>query len=362
MGLVQTSGIKETATGGTSVVFNAPSNFTVGNWVVLTWTTTPFRDSISTGAGTYSNIIDSFPFGSQMYGMGVFQVTNSGQSDVTFSFSSGVTNAVSCSFEEWDNFTGAIVDSVPTEGTTSITSATLSQANEVVYSIGVPNGVGSSATGPSSGFTQTWLEGGLVFANGASGYKVVSSTTAVTATYTNVGACLMATFTTSGGGGSTYTLTAGPGSYALTGQSANLLESRVVTAAQGSYSLTGQTAGLTYSVASALTATQGSYTLTGSSALVDTSMNADFGSYTLTGQPATLTFTPLNNYTLVAAQGSYALTGQASNLLENRVLVATQGQYNLIGIFAILTWSGAPVSSDGLNVTKRLYLGMRIGL
>ena len=70
-----------------------------------------------------------------------------------------------------------------------------------------------------------------------------------------------------------YTLAAGTGSFALAGQDASLLASRLLTASVGTYALTGQDATLTY------TPTGATYTLT-----------AGTGTFTLAGQTATLTY------------------------------------------------------------------------
>lgn len=64
-----------------------------------------------------------------------------------------------------------------------------------------------------------------------------------------------------GPSGPTYTLTADPGSFTLTGQDANLLVGRVLTADLGSFTLSGQDA--TFSRSYVLTAESGSFTLTG---------------------------------------------------------------------------------------------------
>ncbi len=96
----------------------------------------------------------------------------------------------------------------------------------------------------------------------------------------------------------------------------------------------------TYSFPAAVTATtmvaaQGSYTLTGKAAntLWGHAFAASQGSYTLTGKAAiTVKDTPIT-----AAQGSYALTGQASNLLWGHLVDAVQGSYALTGQTAVLS-------------------------
>lgn len=140
-----------------------------------------------------------------------------------------------------------------------------------------------------------------------------------------------------GSSSTNYTLTASPGSYALTGQDANLRAARSISAISGSYALTGQSANLVYTlapVAYSITADPGSYVLTGqavnlTSALI---LTAAGGSYSLTGQTANLTAAR----SIVASPGSYSLTGQAANLIRGRRLVAAAGTYALTGQAASL--------------------------
>ena len=91
--------------------------------------------------------------------------------------------------------------------------------------------------------------------------------------------------------GPTYTLTADAGSYTLSGQTANLLASRLLTANAGSYSVTGQDASLI--VSRLLSAEQGNYTLTGNDAslIINRLLTAEAGSYMLSGQDASMIVT-----------------------------------------------------------------------
>jgi len=142
----------------------------------------------------------------------------------------------------------------------------------------------------------------------------------------------MATFLPAGGGGgSTYTLTAAAGSFALTGQSAALLASRKLTAAQGTFSLSGQAASLKAS--RRLTAAQGSFSLAGQSAslLASRRLTASQGSFSLSGQPANLAYSGSGSKTLVAACGTFALAGQAASLKATRLLSAACGSFTLAG-------------------------------
>ena len=124
-----------------------------------------------------------------------------------------------------------------------------------------------------------------------------------------------------------YTLTAGEGSYALSGQAAPLLFDRVLTAAEGSYALSGQAAPLLFD--RVLSATEGSYALSGQAAplLFDRVLSAAEGSYALSGQAAALYL----GFTLTASPGSYSLTGEAAPLLFDRILAAAEGSYALTG-------------------------------
>lgn len=91
-----------------------------------------------------------------------------------------------------------------------------------------------------------------------------------------------------GSSGNNYTITADYGTYAITGQSATILKTRILTAEQGSYSLTGQAATILRSKV----------------------VSADYGTYALTGKDAAITYTPgSGNYEITAETGYYALTG-----------------------------------------------------
>jgi hypothetical protein len=166
-----------------------------------------------------------------------------------------------------------------------------------------------------------------------------------------------------------YTLAAGQGSYALSGQAVGLGVARRVSAEQGSYALTGQAAGLhrgfvllaeqgTYllsgqaaalQAARAIAAGQGSYALSGQPAglLAGRSLTAAQGAYALSGQDATLTYAAAGSYLLVAAQGTYALSGQAAGLVATRRLSASQGSYAIAGQAATLSRAFSVVAATG---------------
>lgn len=128
---------------------------------------------------------------------------------------------------------------------------------------------------------------------------------------------------TAGGGGTTYTLTAQAGSYAISGQAATITRSRLITAQAGAYTYTGQSATITRS--RLITAQAGAYTYTGQSATITRSryIAAQAGAYTYTGQDATITYIPSATvYTLTALPGAYSYTGQSAAIT---VIPATSG-------------------------------------
>lgn len=189
-------------------------------------------------------------------------------------------------------------------------------------------------------------------------------------------------------GGSPYSLTAGQGTYTLSGQAATLRAARTIAAAQGTYTLSGQTA--TLAVARTLAAGQGAYSISGQNVtLIATrtiaagqgtyslsgqdatlraarTLTAASGTYTLSGQDATLTYTPAGAYTLAAGVGTYSLSGQAAGLLAARSIAAGSGTYTLsgqsVGLYAartLLAGSGTYSLSGqaaGLTATRTLAL------
>lgn len=194
----------------------------------------------------------------------------------------------------------------------------------------------------------------------------------------------------SSSGGPTYTLTADAGTFALTGQAANLLRSYPLAASTGTFTLAGQSANVLR--AYLLTAEAASYAVTGSAANVlrgfalsaaaatfaltgtDTSLAAartvsaeagafvhsgqdvtlqaarwlgvDAGVFDLTGGDAGLTYTALNSYSLVADAGTLALTGTDAALSLARLLPADSGAFVLTASDAALTYT--PLGSYSL--------------
>lgn len=136
-----------------------------------------------------------------------------------------------------------------------------------------------------------------------------------------------------GGGPTDYPITAGAGSYTLTGTAATLKVGRKVAAASGSYALTGTAA--TLKLGKTIAAAAGSYSLTGQPATLRRTrlLGAGSGSYALSGTAATLKATKL----VAANGGTYTLTGTAATLRAGRVVAAAAGAYTLTGQPATLT-------------------------
>jgi len=147
--------------------------------------------------------------------------------------------------------------------------------------------------------------------------------------------------------GGAFTLTADQGSFALTGQDAGLLATRLTVADVGSFALTGQDAGL---LATRLTvADVGSFALTGQDAglLAARLTVADFGSFALNGQDATLTYGISGAYTLAADHGSFLLNGQDAGLLSVRILTSDLGSFALNGQDAGLLAARLIIAAQG---------------
>lgn len=102
-----------------------------------------------------------------------------------------------------------------------------------------------------------------------------------------------------------YVITALVGTYAITGQNATLLRSKLITPLAGAYLLSGQPATL-------------------SKGLV---LLPAAGAYAINGQPAIITHTAAGAYLITALPGQYLVTGQT----------------------AVLTWAGGPSPAGNLQ-------------
>lgn len=184
-------------------------------------------------------------------------------------------------------------------------------------------------------------------------------------------------------GGGTFTLTAEPGSVAVTGTAATLAYNRHVIAQAGSVAITGTAATLAHNrrlsaeaaavaitgtdatlthnttTTFTLTAESGAFTITGTAATLayNRHLIAEPGSVAITGSPITLrliingtpgsfVITPTDatltyRRKITAEAGTVAVTGTAATLRHNRVLPADSGSFAITGTDATLTYSAA---------------------
>lgn len=123
-------------------------------------------------------------------------------------------------------------------------------------------------------------------------------------------------------------LDAGAGSFALTGNAADLLWHRHLAAGAGSFAMTGIDAGLARGLS--LLAEAGVFELTGVNAALTRptwQLAAETGAFALSGQDAGL----LKAGRLVAGAGSFALSGQDIAFALGRAMIGEAGSYALTG-------------------------------
>jgi len=216
MGLVQSSGKKQQDNMPSgSVTFNAASNFTAGNTVIIT--VANFTSAGITGitvSGTAAVLDATRTDAGGQNRTQIWRASNvaGGSSAVVISAATG--NYITCGFDEWDDIvlsspldqTGSTGDTTSASPSATTSGAT-TQANELVYAVFTDYAGGSwtSAT-PPSGYTESWEEpDGSAHSGGSAAYRVISSTGVQTATFTT-GASLgwisaIATYKLAGGGG-----------------------------------------------------------------------------------------------------------------------------------------------------------------
>ena len=145
-------------------------------------------------------------------------------------------------------------------------------------------------------------------------------------------------------------LAAASGVYATTGRLNTLLWTHKLVAAQGVYAVAGKDVALRYTSSTnalvsipygitgfsatitqthrPLIAAQGSYSVTGRPAVRSYGLSLAQGSYAISGKIATLRY---GRIALAAAKGAYASTGRAATLAQDHRLIATQGAYSVTG-------------------------------
>jgi hypothetical protein len=197
MGLIQTSGKQQVDnSGGTSTTFNAGTNFTAGNTVIISLVhyggggtsritaitvsgTSAVKDAENSDAGTVNHVE-------------IWRATNVAGGNTQVAITHPGSSYITCSFEEWDNFTATPFDQSGTTGSTvstapsATTAGATAQADEVSYAAFVDgSGTNWTSSTPPTGYTETWEEfNGTAHEAGSGAYKVLSATTTETATFT----------------------------------------------------------------------------------------------------------------------------------------------------------------------------------
>lgn len=149
------------------------------------------------------------------------------------------------------------------------------------------------------------------------------------------------------GGGSTYTLTAGAGSFTETGQAASTLVGRSIAANAAALVFAGQVASLLrgYTVG----AGAGGITLAGLAAAMLSAhlIGASSGAFSLASPDATLASSSLNSFALTAGAGATAWASQELGLLAGRSVAASEGGVGLLGQGAGAFVGRAVVTASG---------------
>lgn len=216
MGVVQSSGKRQTdAVAASTVTYNAASNFTAGNTVIITLVHfhTGSRISGITVSGTAATRdVEKSNAGNNNHAE-IWRATNiaGGNTQVQVTFPGG-NNYISLGFEEWDNIaTTSPLDQTGTGGPTSGSSApsattagATSQADEVAYAVFCDYvGTNWTSSTPPAGYTEAWEEpNGAAHEAGSGAYKVLSATGTETATFTTganmAWVCALATYKLAG--------------------------------------------------------------------------------------------------------------------------------------------------------------------
>jgi len=215
-------------------------------------------------------------------GNNTFTTISNSVQPATFTFTAGTTQTVT-NF----NVNGTAGNLVTIQSSTAGTQATLSKASGIV-SVNYCSLKDSNATGGASWYAETAL--GNVDAGNNTGWLFARIN---------------------------YLVTADNGTYAVTGQAADLSKTKVIFANNGAYALAGQTANL----------------------LKTRILTADNGAYAVTGQTASL----LRSKVVTANNGVYTTTGIGATIQKTRLVYADPGFYAVTGEQAVISWSGSPI-------------------
>jgi hypothetical protein len=207
-----------------------------------------------------------------------------------------------------------------------VTSGTFAQANNAVLTwIGTDGGGTRSYS--CSGFTVTQETDGNNYWTGATGYKLVTATTAQLASWVESatrGLMKIVAFKEAAGGTS-YDLTVDPASYSLTAAAETVTATRALTISPASYALTAASVNL--AVGRAVNFAPASYTLTAAAETLTATraLSIDPASYSLTNSAVTLSVGRVVSVDPVV----YTLTTSAETLTVARQLNIVPAAYAL---------------------------------
>ena len=371
-----------------SVAITPGSNFAAGSHAVLVLA---YDNNGTAGADPYTSIGDSvgntwIPRQAALYDPGnaaagitlrvfscpmlVAALTTSNTITVSFSAS---TTAKSWALHEVTCAAGSIVRYInsgvntgaasasPTVNTASITSGDLVIGAGAAESGDTWAGDADVSNGSWSAHQHSAAGTGLTGASVTSQRKVVSGTATQTYNPTLTSADVILAWVQFREVVSS--ITAGSGSFGITGQTANLRHNKTIVAAAGSFAVSGQAVNLRWH--HRITAAAGSFEVTGNNAsmAITTTLPAAAGSFAVTGNDVNLRW----HHRITAAAGSFAVTGQTINLLRNLRLSAATGAYVITGsdvtLPTIATGYTLQADSGSYSITGRdagLTIGRRL--
>lgn len=237
MAVVQSSGKRQSdaVNLASTVTYNAASNFTAGNTVIITLVhygaTAGTRVTGITVSGTSAVKDVEKSDAANLNHVEIWRASSvaGGNTQVIVTGGAQSGQYLTCGFEEWDNISASPFDQSGTGGETvsanpsATTAGATAQADEVAYAAFVDR-VGSSWTSstPPSGYTESWEEpDGTAHEAGSGAYKVLSAIATETATFTTGASitwhAVIATYKL--GGGATATTLSGPSSASTNTQS-----------------------------------------------------------------------------------------------------------------------------------------------
>lgn len=357
------------ATGATQIVHTLPASLATGDVVVVGVSASGSTDlTFTEPGGTWTPIADLYSDDGRDTNFGVFLKVMGAVPDTDVTISVGATanlGAISTAKRGVDTTTPLDVASVTATGINtpdadpgSITPVTNGAEVIVLGSWGRADGTITFPSGYTNTTSRQVAGGGTACALGSKNIATAGpenpgifdlSTGDTSDAWTAVTVALRP----AGGGGSTYTLDADAGSYAITGTAAALERGYLIDADAGSYAITGQDAALQQGYQ--VVADAGAYAISGSDAdfIYNRAIDADAGSYLINGADASLEYTPSGStYNLDAEGGAYLITGSDAALdyvqLIHRILDADVGSYLISGSDALLEYSGAPSSVQGV--------------